>query len=86
MLFVKSEDISKYEVKGRRNGEPLGAELFRAIGSLQVGEGVVINKSEWPYKAQPTANNIPHRFLPRGASYHNNTLVTENGWLIRRVK
>ena len=64
---------------------PLAHEVYKAVDLLAVGDGVRVEKSEWPYKHQPSQSNFPRKVRTMGRTYTVRTTRDNQSFVIIRT-
>jgi len=59
-------------------------KFFVAISELQIGEGLLILRDEWPNKNPPHIGAMPTRLKQAIRKYRQNSLEDDSGWVITR--
>lgn len=85
MKKLSAKQVQDTQLKGPRLGSGQAEPVWQAASFLAVGEAILVEQSEWPYKAAPTPSMMPKRYRKEGATYRVNTLADNSGWLIRRT-
>lgn len=60
--------------------------FYNLMATLEVGDGLLITKAEWPLKNAPNPSNIPTRVYPKGAVYKVRTTREDDAWVVIRTK
>lgn len=85
MKNLSAADVSALQFKSSKTNSSKTDEIMRSVAFLRVGEGVLIDRSEWPLKTAPRSGGIPKRYKQPGAKYRVNALYDNSGWAVIRL-
>lgn len=89
MRVISSEEIQnlRFRSGGFGKGNEKAKEIYQLIGSLGLGQGVLITKEEWPLKGKPTPSNIRDEYKSDPESkFRVQRLEDDSGWVVIRTK
>lgn len=78
---VENQEYKESSLLGSGKGEP----FYNTIDQLEVGQGLKIENSEWPYKNRPSNSSMPARIRTNGRMYRTKRLKDDNGFVIHRT-
>ena len=80
MKLIQTNELTNFNYKARKiELQPCMKELLAIANILDVGQGVLVEKSEWTSKTSPHING-----RLRGKKFRVNTLV-DGGWMVKRT-
>lgn len=81
MKKLSSDEFDALPLHGKGSSSP----LYNKLLNLQVGEALIILKTEWYVKYSPTTtmNRIERT---RGYQFQRGALADRSGWAVKRVK
>ncbi len=86
MKIIQANEVASINVKSvgaKRQSQ--NVSVYELMRNLTVGQGLVIDKSEWVGKSKPFPSQAPKPYRTSGASYQVKTLADESGWMIVRA-
>jgi hypothetical protein len=81
MKKITSEEFDNLKISGAGSS----SHFYNALLKLEIGEGLIILKSEWHVKYPPTTivNKMERKY---GLKFERGALPDRSGWAVKRVK
>lgn len=86
MQILNSNEISTLELKERAGKMSSKARpIYDLINTLELGQGLKVEKSSWPHKSHPSNGIFPKDIRTNERKYATRSLVDNSAWVIVRT-
>jgi hypothetical protein len=88
MHIINASEISRVQVKRPRGGLGIGSaneHIRKEIGTLAVGQGLIIMKDAWAGISKPSPSGFGRQLYKSGKIFNVCTLQDDSGWLVKRT-
>lgn len=84
MQRLSASECSVLDVKNDVRRTSAVAHIYKAVGELGVGDGLLITKTEWLNKNRPSQTGFPKEVRTSNRKYEVKTLTDESGYVVIR--